>query len=126
MRVIRITQSSIWLREHGCASARSLQMWICVSVLRHVWSAQHTPRNKELTHASRNSHRESRSRRGQLRQPRAGCARRGVVNGADLSVLLGQFGDPVTPGTGADFNASGEVNGADLSVLLGQFGNSCD
>jgi len=49
-----------------------------------------------------------------------------TVNGADLSVLLGQFGDSVTPGTGADFNASGDVNGADLSVLLGQFGTNCN
>ncbi len=48
-----------------------------------------------------------------------------MVNGADLSVLLGQFGQSVTPGTGADFNGDGAVNGADLSVLLGQFGSSC-
>jgi len=44
------------------------------------------------------------------------------VNGADLSVLLSQFGTSVTPNTGADFNGSGTVNGADLSVLLGNFG----
>jgi len=48
-----------------------------------------------------------------------------LVNGADLSVLLGQFGQSVTPGTGADFNADGMVNGADLSVLLGRFGTAC-
>ncbi len=48
-----------------------------------------------------------------------------VVNGADLSVLLGQFGAAVTPGAGADFNNDGTVNGADLSVLLGRFGESC-
>ncbi len=47
------------------------------------------------------------------------------VDGADLSVLLGQFGDNVDPNTGADFNGDGQVDGADLSVLLGQFGNSC-
>jgi len=47
------------------------------------------------------------------------------VNGADLSVLLGQFGQSVTPGTGADFNGDGIVNGADLSVLLGRFGTAC-
>lgn len=46
----------------------------------------------------------------------------GDTNGADLSVLLGQFGSAVTPGTGADFNGDGQVNGADLSVLLGNFG----
>ncbi len=49
----------------------------------------------------------------------------GLVNGADLSVLLSQFGQNVPPGTGADFNGDGVVNGADLSVLLSNFGNSC-
>ncbi len=44
------------------------------------------------------------------------------VNGADLSVLLSQFGTSVAPNTGADFNNSGSVNGADLSVLLSNFG----
>lgn len=46
----------------------------------------------------------------------------GLTNGADLSVLLSQFGQSVTPGTGADFNSDGQVNGADLSVLLSNFG----
>ena len=46
----------------------------------------------------------------------------GLTNGADLSVLLGQFGTSVTPSTGADFNGDGQVNGADLSVLLSNFG----
>lgn len=49
----------------------------------------------------------------------------GLVNGADLSVLLSQFGQTVSPGTGADFNSSGSVNGADLSVLLARFGTPC-
>lgn len=44
------------------------------------------------------------------------------TDGADLSVLLGQFGTSVPPGTGADFNGDGLVNAADLSVLLGDFG----
>jgi len=48
-----------------------------------------------------------------------------AVNGADLSVLLGQFGQQVAPGVGADFNGDGLVNGADLSVLLSNFGISC-
>jgi len=47
------------------------------------------------------------------------------VNGADLSVLLAQFGQSVAPGSGADLNGDGEVNGADLSVLLSSFGSSC-
>lgn len=46
----------------------------------------------------------------------------GHTNGADLSVLLGQFNTNVTPGSGADFNNDGHINGADLSVLLGNFG----
>jgi len=48
-----------------------------------------------------------------------------AINGADLSVLLSQFGTTVPAGTGADFNGDGIVNGADLSVLLGAFGTSC-
>lgn len=44
-----------------------------------------------------------------------------VVDAADLSVLLSQFGSKVTAGAGADFNGDGLVNGADLSVLLGRF-----
>lgn len=50
----------------------------------------------------------------------------GEVNSADLSVLLGQFDQSVTPGEGADFNNDGTVNAADLSVLLGQFGVQCN
>jgi len=38
----------------------------------------------------------------------------GLVNGADLSILLGQWGGPGS----ADFNGSGVVDGADLSSLL--------
>jgi len=39
----------------------------------------------------------------------------GIVNGADLSILLAQWGGPGT----ADFNGDGVVNGADLAQLLG-------
>jgi len=46
----------------------------------------------------------------------------GATNGADLSVLLAQFGTSVTPNTGGDFNGDGNVDGADLSVLLSGFG----
>ncbi len=49
----------------------------------------------------------------------------GEINGADLSVLLAQFGALVDAGTGADFNGDGVVNGADLSVLLSGFGEMC-
>lgn len=48
------------------------------------------------------------------------------VNGADLSILLSQFGSTVTPGAGADFNSDGIVNGADLSIFLALFGTSCN
>lgn len=48
-----------------------------------------------------------------------------LVNSADLSVLLAQFGLSVTPSSGADFNSDGLVNAADLSVLLAAFGSSC-
>ncbi len=49
----------------------------------------------------------------------------GAVNGADLSVLLSNFGQQgAGPGFG-DFNGDCTVNGADLSVLLGSFGSSC-
>lgn len=47
------------------------------------------------------------------------------VDAADLSVLLAQFGQSVTPGTGADFNDDGAVDAADLSVLLARFGLGC-
>jgi hypothetical protein len=47
------------------------------------------------------------------------------VDAADLSVLLGQFGQSVPAGTGADMNGDGLVNSADLSVLLGSFGQAC-
>lgn len=48
-----------------------------------------------------------------------------LINGADLSVLLSQFGQSVAPNTNADLNGDGLVNGADLSVLLGRFGLGC-
>ncbi len=48
-----------------------------------------------------------------------------LVNGADLSLLLGQFGGPAPPNFGADYNNDGLVNGADLSILLFRFGTSC-
>ena len=49
----------------------------------------------------------------------------GLVNGADLSVLLAGFGTCVMNRTSADFNADGTINGADLSVLLSNFGSGC-
>lgn len=44
----------------------------------------------------------------------------GVVNGADLAILLGQWGGGA--GTCADLNGDGVVNGADLAILLGAWG----
>ena len=48
----------------------------------------------------------------------------GVVDTADLGIVIGQFG---TPGPGADINGDGTVDTADLGVLIGAFGTtSCD
>jgi hypothetical protein len=44
----------------------------------------------------------------------------GVINGADLGLLLGSWG--ACPGCAADLNADGIVNGADLGLLLGSWG----
>lgn len=56
----------------------------------------------------------------------AGCAGDangdGLANAADLSVIIGSFGQAVGPGTSGDLNGDGVVNGADLSVLIGDFG----
>ncbi|MFM9958610.1 MAG: GC-type dockerin domain-anchored protein [Phycisphaerales bacterium] len=52
----------------------------------------------------------------------------GAVNTADLTAFLGQFGQPVTPGSPAeraDFNNDGAVNTADLVFFLGRFGQPC-
>lgn len=49
----------------------------------------------------------------------------GLVNGADVSVLLAQFGQSVEQWSGADLNGDGQVNGQDLSVLLANFGDVC-
>lgn len=45
----------------------------------------------------------------------------GLVDGADLTMLMAQWG-PATPSTVADLNDDGAVNGGDLSVLLGGWG----
>ena len=44
----------------------------------------------------------------------------GIVNGADLGILLGSWGQADVP---ADFDGDGDVNGSDLGVLLGNWGN---
>ena len=43
------------------------------------------------------------------------------VNGADLGILLSQWG-PNTPLTESDLNSDGMVNGADLGILLSFWG----
>ena len=43
----------------------------------------------------------------------------GLVDGADLGVLLGLWGDDAFP---ADLNGNGVVDGADLGLLLGEWG----
>lgn len=46
----------------------------------------------------------------------------GATDSADLSVLIGNFGMAVPPGTGGDLNGDGTVDSADLSVMIGDFG----
>jgi hypothetical protein len=46
----------------------------------------------------------------------------GVVDAADLAVLLGAWGTTVPVGTGADVDWDGDIDGADLAVLLGAWG----
>lgn len=47
----------------------------------------------------------------------------GMVDGADLAVLLGSWGAcPPKGACEADLNDDGEVNGADLAILLGNWG----
>ncbi len=44
----------------------------------------------------------------------------GVVDAADLAVLLGAWGP--NPGHPADFDGDGDINAADLAVLIGAWG----
>ncbi len=48
-----------------------------------------------------------------------------AVNTADLLILLGSFGQAVTPGTSGDIDSNGVVNTSDLLILLGAFGTNC-
>jgi hypothetical protein len=45
----------------------------------------------------------------------------GIVNGADLGILLSQWGS-ATASTVSDLNRDGRVNGADLGILLNSWG----
>lgn len=44
----------------------------------------------------------------------------GIVDGADLAIMLGQWGP--CPGCSGDLDGNGHVNGADLASLLGNWG----
>jgi len=46
----------------------------------------------------------------------------GVVNGADISAVLGFWGQAGKPLPAADITQDGIVNGADIAVLLGSWG----
>jgi hypothetical protein len=48
--------------------------------------------------------------------------RNGVINGADLGILLSEWG-PAPSGTVSDINLDGQVNGADLGYLLNSWGS---
>ena len=47
----------------------------------------------------------------------------GVVNGADLGLMLGAWGPCPSSPCAADLNLDGQVNGADLGLMLGAWGN---
>ena len=46
----------------------------------------------------------------------------GLVNGADLGLILGAWGICTTPDCQGDLNGDGKVNGADLGLILGAWG----
>ena len=46
----------------------------------------------------------------------------GLVNGADLGLMLAAWGSDGSEQPGADINADGIVNGADLATVIGAFG----
>jgi len=50
----------------------------------------------------------------------------GFVDTADLGILLGSFGETVTPMSRGDMNGDGLVDTSDLSMLIGMFGAACD
>ncbi|MEA5486607.1 alpha/beta hydrolase-fold protein [Pseudanabaena sp. CCNP1317] len=49
----------------------------------------------------------------------------GVVDFADLNLVLSQFGQAVAPGSGGDVNSDGVVNFADLNAVVSAFGAPC-
>lgn len=49
----------------------------------------------------------------------------GVVNTADLTIMLGNFGKSVVPLLGGDLDGSGFVNTPDLTQFLAKFGTAC-
>lgn len=49
----------------------------------------------------------------------------GSIDTNDLTVLLGNFGQTVTPWTNGDLNGDGAVNTIDLTIFLGAFGTAC-
>lgn len=49
----------------------------------------------------------------------------GIINTADLSALLGKFGQFVPPNSTFDANADGLISTPDLAAFLGRFGQGC-
>ena len=47
----------------------------------------------------------------------------GLVDGADLTTLLGEWGGCGEEGCRADLDQDGLVDGADMTILLGSWGN---
>jgi uncharacterized membrane protein len=62
----------------------------------------------------------------QFRKPCPGDLNQdGLINTADLTIFLGNFGKATVPLLGGDLNGSGSVNTADLTQFLGLFGSAC-
>jgi hypothetical protein len=135
--------SGYGLVQPSCCGSQACKADLSAHELGHNWNALHctcsgftmnpsiTCRNvfSSDSIASITAHRNSRSCLTPFGGTNVGCPGDanddGVVNSADLTVLLATFGQSVAPGSGADFTNNGLVNGADLSTLLGAFGRPC-
>lgn len=46
----------------------------------------------------------------------------GIIDGADLAIVLGSWNPASCPACTADINGDGVVDGADLAIVLGAWG----
>lgn len=114
------------------AMAADVQAWLDNPSLNHGWLLRND--ESQTRRARRLASREHptvqfRPRLSISYSPPAPCVGElnndGVINTADLALFLGQFGQAVVPGTGADLTGDGVVNTADLALFLGRFGQPC-